>query len=472
MKICGTVRRPVMLHHRVALRRVEVDADLVDGVDAALLEQRLGAHAERADLGGVHANGFISSVLHCSCRAFARRNRGAGAAADSGRATSPPAGWRRARPRDRRPAAALLVARLRSSPAARAARAARAGTPAPAAASCSSAVLARLRAWPAARCARRRRGRAAYSSGSLTSISTAFSRLISRTASWRRRCRRRRGPCIAATAASRPRPGRPGPDIQFFDQELVTRCRSHGTVCERARIIEFAPFSRSAHRDCRHVQARPDPPRRIHLEPREPLHRLDRRRADRHRRRAGARGRAAAEGSRLRVRRRYTSVLKRAIWTLWHALDADGPHLAAGGQRLAPERAPLRRAAGPEQGRDGAGSTATSRCWSGAAATTRRRRRSSPTIRAASAATRATRGSTPAQIPLTECLKDTVARVLPCWNEMLAPAIRVGPARADRRARQLDPRAGEVPRRHQRRRHRRAQHPQRHPAGVRARRRS
>ncbi|MEY4752955.1 MAG: hypothetical protein RJA44_630 [Pseudomonadota bacterium] len=32
----------------------------------------------------------------------------------------------------------------------------------------------------------------------------------------------------------------------------------------------------------------------------------------------------------------------------------------------------------------------------------------------------------PAQIPLTECLKDTVARVLPCWNEAIAPAIKAG----------------------------------------------
>ncbi|MDR0458507.1 MAG: 2,3-diphosphoglycerate-dependent phosphoglycerate mutase [Burkholderiaceae bacterium] len=32
----------------------------------------------------------------------------------------------------------------------------------------------------------------------------------------------------------------------------------------------------------------------------------------------------------------------------------------------------------------------------------------------------------PAQCPLTECLKDTVARVLPFWNETLAPAIRAG----------------------------------------------
>src|SRR5437667_4763126 len=30
----------------------------------------------------------------------------------------------------------------------------------------------------------------------------------------------------------------------------------------------------------------------------------------------------------------------------------------------------------------------------------------------------------PEQIPLTECLKDTVERVLPYWNETMAPAIR------------------------------------------------
>ena len=32
----------------------------------------------------------------------------------------------------------------------------------------------------------------------------------------------------------------------------------------------------------------------------------------------------------------------------------------------------------------------------------------------------------PEQVPLTECLKDTVARVLPCWHERIAPAIRGG----------------------------------------------
>lgn len=32
----------------------------------------------------------------------------------------------------------------------------------------------------------------------------------------------------------------------------------------------------------------------------------------------------------------------------------------------------------------------------------------------------------PEQIPLTECLKDTVDRVIPFWNEALAPAIKAG----------------------------------------------
>jgi 2,3-bisphosphoglycerate-dependent phosphoglycerate mutase len=36
------------------------------------------------------------------------------------------------------------------------------------------------------------------------------------------------------------------------------------------------------------------------------------------------------------------------------------------------------------------------------------------------------RGLAPGQIPLTECLKDTVARVLPYWNQSIAPDIRAG----------------------------------------------
>ena len=36
------------------------------------------------------------------------------------------------------------------------------------------------------------------------------------------------------------------------------------------------------------------------------------------------------------------------------------------------------------------------------------------------------RGLTPAELPLTECLKDTVARFLPLWHETIAPAIKSG----------------------------------------------
>jgi 2,3-bisphosphoglycerate-dependent phosphoglycerate mutase len=35
-------------------------------------------------------------------------------------------------------------------------------------------------------------------------------------------------------------------------------------------------------------------------------------------------------------------------------------------------------------------------------------------------------GLTEAELPLTECLKDTVARVLPLWNDTIAPAIKSG----------------------------------------------
>ena len=35
-------------------------------------------------------------------------------------------------------------------------------------------------------------------------------------------------------------------------------------------------------------------------------------------------------------------------------------------------------------------------------------------------------GLTRAEVPLTECLKDTVARVLPYWNDVIAPTVRAG----------------------------------------------
>jgi hypothetical protein len=45
------------VHHGLAFLRVQVHADLLDLLDAALLQQHLGADAERADLGGVHLHG-------------------------------------------------------------------------------------------------------------------------------------------------------------------------------------------------------------------------------------------------------------------------------------------------------------------------------------------------------------------------------------------------------------------------------
>jgi 2,3-bisphosphoglycerate-dependent phosphoglycerate mutase len=68
----------------------------------------------------------------------------------------------------------------------------------------------------------------------------------------------------------------------------------------------------------------------------------------------------------------------------------------------------------------------------------------------------------PSQVPLTECLKDTVARVLPCWNDTLAPALRAG-QRVLVAAHGNSMRALVKSRRYQRRRHRGAQHPQRNP---------
>lgn len=66
----------------------------------------------------------------------------------------------------------------------------------------------------------------------------------------------------------------------------------------------------------------------------------------------------------------------------------------------------------------------------------------------------------PASIPRTECLKDTVERFLPCWENVIAPAIRSGKrvciagegwgesACDGCSARKLAARLGEAPRRH------------------------
>ncbi|MFO1285488.1 MAG: 2,3-diphosphoglycerate-dependent phosphoglycerate mutase [Rubrivivax sp.] len=120
-----------------------------------------------------------------------------------------------------------------------------------------------------------------------------------------------------------------------------------------------------------------------------------------------------------------TSVLKRAIWTLWHCLDAmDRTWLPVVNDWRLNERhygalqglnkADMARQYGDEQ----------VLVW--------RRSYDTPPPPLAADDPRGQRADlryaalAPEQVPLTECLKDTVARVLPCWNDRLAPAIRSG----------------------------------------------
>lgn len=121
----------------------------------------------------------------------------------------------------------------------------------------------------------------------------------------------------------------------------------------------------------------------------------------------------------------YTSVLKRAIWTLWHCLDTmertwlpvvkdwrlNERHYG-GLQGL--NKADMAKQYGDEQ----------VLIW--------RRSYDTPPPPLSADDPRGQRQDlryaslAPDQVPLTECLKDTVARVLPCWDEVLAPAIRSG----------------------------------------------
>ena len=121
----------------------------------------------------------------------------------------------------------------------------------------------------------------------------------------------------------------------------------------------------------------------------------------------------------------YTSVLKRAIWTLWHALDElDRTWLPIGNDWRLNERH-----YGALQGLDKA---ETARQYGDQQVLLWRRSYDVPPPPLQASDPRGQHGDrrytalAPAQIPLTECLKDTVARVLPCWNERLAPVIRAG----------------------------------------------
>jgi 2,3-bisphosphoglycerate-dependent phosphoglycerate mutase len=121
----------------------------------------------------------------------------------------------------------------------------------------------------------------------------------------------------------------------------------------------------------------------------------------------------------------YTSVLKRAVWTLWHCLDAmDRTWLPVQHDWRLNERH-----YGALQGLNKAD---MARQYGDAQVLAWRRSYDTPPPALAADDPRGQRqdiryaGLAPERIPLTECLKDTVARVLPCWNERLLPAILGG----------------------------------------------
>ena len=121
----------------------------------------------------------------------------------------------------------------------------------------------------------------------------------------------------------------------------------------------------------------------------------------------------------------YTSVLKRAIWTLWHALDTmDRTWLPIVNDWRLNERH-----YGALQGLNKAD---MARQYGDAQVLQWRRSYDVPPPALEPADERGKRADpryaalTPQQVPLTECLKDTVARVLPCWNDTLAPALKAG----------------------------------------------
>ncbi|MBT9597940.1 MAG: 2,3-diphosphoglycerate-dependent phosphoglycerate mutase [Vitreoscilla sp.] len=121
----------------------------------------------------------------------------------------------------------------------------------------------------------------------------------------------------------------------------------------------------------------------------------------------------------------YTSVLKRAIWTLWHCLDAmDRTWLPVVNDWRLNER--------HYGGLQGLNKGDMAKQYGDAQVLVWRRSYDTPPPPLGPEDPRGQRQDlryarlAPEQVPLTECLKDTVTRVLPCWNEVLAPAIRSG----------------------------------------------
>jgi 2,3-bisphosphoglycerate-dependent phosphoglycerate mutase len=121
----------------------------------------------------------------------------------------------------------------------------------------------------------------------------------------------------------------------------------------------------------------------------------------------------------------YTSVLKRAIWTLWHCLDQmDRTWLpVAHSWRL------NERHYGALQGLNKAD---MARQFGDAQVLVWRRSYDTPPPALTADDPRGQRQDVryaklkADDVPLTECLKDTVARVLPFWQDSIAPGIKAG----------------------------------------------
>ena len=121
----------------------------------------------------------------------------------------------------------------------------------------------------------------------------------------------------------------------------------------------------------------------------------------------------------------YTSVLKRAIHTLWYLLDElDRSWLPVGKHWRLNERH-----YGALQGLD---KSETAKKYGDEQVLVWRRSYDTPPPALEATDARCERGDrryarlAPNDVPLTECLKDTVERVMPFWNEVLAPAIQSG----------------------------------------------
>jgi len=137
------------------------------------------------------------------------------------------------------------------------------------------------------------------------------------------------------------------------------------------------------------------------------------------------RGALQAQAAGYEFDKAWTSVLKRAVWTLWHALDQmDRTWLPVRHEWRLNERH-----YGALQGLDKA---ETTKKFGEAQVLAWRRSYDVPPPPLEASDPRSERADpryaslAASDVPLTECLKDTVERVLPFWHGTLAPAILRG----------------------------------------------